>query len=139
VEDAYEDDELDVVCSAHISDVNRDAVCGAHVIDTGASENIHPTNIKCEIYRNPHRDFELILYHTAQRNNNKTDVYNCPGLISYQYDSPCAESIVDYSDALLLKLKLAGIHDSTDLMAIFENHSDVEASAVFKRQLNDVK
>jgi hypothetical protein len=81
----------------------------------------------------------LILYHTAQRNNNKTDVYNCPGLISYQYDSPCAESIVDYSDALLLKLKLAGIHDSTDLMAIFENHSDVEASAVFKRQLNDVK
>jgi hypothetical protein len=37
-----------------------------------------------------------------------------------------------------LKLKLAGIHDSTDLMAIFENHTDVEASAIFKRQLNDV-
>jgi hypothetical protein len=38
-----------------------------------------------------------------------------------------------------LKLKLAGIHDSADLMAIFEDRTDIEASALFKAQLNDVE
>jgi hypothetical protein len=93
---------------------------------------------------NPHHDSELILYHTARQANNKTDVFiinydpNRPDLIRYQYNSPCAESIIDYPDAIELKIKLTGIHDSTDLMAIFEDHIDVEASAIFKRQLNDV-
>jgi hypothetical protein len=144
VEDAYEDNEPDVVCSAHIADIDKDIICGAHIIDTGAADNIHPANIKRREYPNPHREFELIMYHTGQRINNKTDVYTVnydpsqPGIISYEYDSPCAESIIDYSDAMRLKLKLAGIHDSTDLMSIFENHTDVEAAAIFKRQLNDV-
>jgi hypothetical protein len=35
-----------------------------------------------------------------------------------------------------LKLKLAGIHDSADLMAFFEDRTIVEASALFKTQLN---
>jgi hypothetical protein len=38
-----------------------------------------------------------------------------------------------------LKLKLAGIHDSDDIMAIFDGRNDVEASAIFKAQLNDVE
>jgi hypothetical protein len=38
-----------------------------------------------------------------------------------------------------LKLKMAGIHDSNDLMAIFDDRNDVEASAIFKAQLNDVE
>jgi hypothetical protein len=75
VEDAYEDNEPDVVCSAHVSDVDNDIICGAHIIDTGATENIHPSNIKRSEYPNPHRNFELIMYHTGQRVNNKTDVY----------------------------------------------------------------
>jgi hypothetical protein len=61
-----------------------------------------------------------------------------PDLISHEYDSPCAESIVDYADTMRLNLKLAGIHDSSDLMTIFEDCTDAEASIVFKAQLNDV-
>jgi hypothetical protein len=46
--------------------------------------------------------------------------------------------IIDYADAIRLKLKLAGIHDSSDLMSIFEDRNGVEASAMIKTQLNDV-
>jgi hypothetical protein len=61
-----------------------------------------------------------------------------PELISHEYDSPCAESIIDYADAMRLKLKLAGIHDSTDLMTIFDDRTDAQATGVLKMQLNDV-
>jgi hypothetical protein len=54
------------------------------------------------------------------------------------YNTPCSGSIINYADAMRLKLKLAGIHDSTDLMNIFEGRTHLEAAAVFKRQLNDV-
>jgi hypothetical protein len=66
--------------------------------------------------------------------NNKANVHivhydrGRPDLISHEYNSPCAESIIDYADAMQLKLKLAGIHDSTDLMTIFEDRSEVQAS-----------
>jgi hypothetical protein len=62
-----------------------------------------------------------------------------PDIISREYSSPCAESIIDYADAIRLKLKLAGIHDSADLMTIFEDRTDIEASALLKTQLNDVE
>jgi hypothetical protein len=96
-------------------------------------------------YHNPDRDFDLILYLTSQRVNNRGNVQvihyerNNPELISHEYDSPCAESIIDYGDALRLKLKLAGIHDSNDLMAIFDDRNAVEAAVVFKAQLNNVE
>jgi hypothetical protein len=35
-------------------------------------------------------------------------------------------------------MPLSGIHDSTDLIAIFEGRTHIESSAIFKRQLNDV-
>jgi hypothetical protein len=93
---------------------------------------------------NPHHDFELILYHMSQRVKNKADVHivhydrDRPDLISYEYNSPCAESVIDYADAMRLKLKLAGIRESTDLMYIFEDRSGVQASNDLKIQLNDV-
>jgi hypothetical protein len=74
------------------------------------------------------RDGILIVHYISDR----------PDLISHEYNSPCDGSIIDYSDAMHLKLKLAGIHNSTDLMAIFEGRTDAEASNVFKTQLNDV-
>jgi hypothetical protein len=37
-----------------------------------------------------------------------------------------------------LKLKLAGIHDITDLMTIFNERMDVQAAGVLKMQLNDM-
>jgi hypothetical protein len=86
----------------------------------------------------------LILYHTSQRVNNKGDVFvinydsTRPELISHQYSSPCLGSIIDYADAMRLKLKMAGIHTSADLMNIFEGRTHTESSAVFKMQLNDV-
>jgi hypothetical protein len=75
VEDAYEDNEPDIVCSAHVYDIDKDILCSAHIIDTGATDNIHPSDVKLSNYPNPYRDFELIMNHTGQRINNKTDVY----------------------------------------------------------------
>jgi hypothetical protein len=109
VDDVYHDDEPDKVCCAHIIDTDDD--------------NSPPTTTE----RDPHHDFELIMYLTSQRVNNKGDVRvvhyerGRPDLISHEYESPCAESIIDYADAIRLKLKLAGIHDSDDVMTIFEN------------------
>jgi hypothetical protein len=116
-------------------------VC-AHIIDNndGSKQDFTPPNHAdhSDKYPNPHRDFELILYHTSQRVNNKGDVFvinydsTHPELISHQYNSPCSGSIIEYADAMRLKLKLAGIHDSTDLMTIFEGRTHAESSAVFK-------
>jgi hypothetical protein len=81
---------------------------------------------------------------TWTSHNNKDDVFvinydpNVPELISHRYNTPCNGSIIDYADTMRLKLKLAGIHDSNDLMNIFEGRTHSEAAAVFKRQLNDV-
>jgi hypothetical protein len=133
VDDAYEDDKPDVVVCAHIVDTNHLDYQYVHCND--------PSSIRLP---NPHRDFELILYHTSQRVNNKDGVLvvhyvsNRPDLISHEYNSPCSGSIIDYADAMRLKLKLAGIHNSTDLMGIFEGRTDADALNMFKTQLNDV-
>jgi hypothetical protein len=137
VDDVYEDDEPDLVICAHI--INSEPI------------KEEPSIPQAQQYPNPHRDFELIVYHTAHRVNNRNVINGPPpnvftmhydpnktNLISYQYDSPCAESIVDYSDAMRIKLKMAGIHDSTDLMNIFADHTDIESTAIFKQQLNNV-
>jgi hypothetical protein len=135
VDDVYEDNEPDLVCYAHIIDNNI-------VDDNPPIVRAPPVD---NIYHNTDRDFDLIMYHTSQRVNNRGNVHvihydrERPDLISHEYDSPCAESIVDYADAMRLKLKLAGIHDSSDLMTIFEDRTDVEAAVVLKAQLNDVE
>jgi hypothetical protein len=133
VDDVFDDDEPDIVVCAHVINTNH--------LDYGYT---HGNNPSSNGYPNPHRDFELILYHTSQRVHNRGNVlvvhYDSerPSLISHEYNSPCAESIIDYADAMRLKLKLAGIHESADLMSIFDGQTATEASAVFKTQLNDV-
>jgi hypothetical protein len=133
VEDAYESNEPDLVCCTHVIDHSDDVDC----------INTTPDNINSQ-YPNHEHDFEMILYHTSQRVNNVSDVFivnyvpSQPDMISYQYNHPTPESIIDYSDTMRMKFKLAGIHDSTDLMEIMNNRSDTEAAGIFKRQLNDV-
>jgi hypothetical protein len=129
VGDAYDKHEPDAVCCAHI-------VEPADVIDTPVMPNI--------IYPDHMKDFELIMYHTAQRIKNKSDVYTVnynpdqPDLISYNYRSQVAESIIDYSDALRVKFKQAGIHDSTDLMDLFNTFDDKEIVIELKRRFNNI-
>jgi hypothetical protein len=135
VDDVYDDNEPDLVCYAHIIDNN--------VVDDNPPV-VRPPPI-VSTYHNPDNDFDLIVYHTLQQVNNRGNVHvihydrERPDLISHEYDSPCAESIVDYADAMRLKLKLEGFHNSADLMTIFEDRTDVEASGMFKAQLNDVE
>jgi hypothetical protein len=139
VDDVYTEDEPDVVCYAHIIDNTNDA--GQNNPDLSQNDNNHPpSNLKA----NPHRDFDLIMNEISQRVNNRGDVHIIhydrlqPALICHEYNSPCDGSIVDYTDALRLKLKMAGIHSTDDLLAIFEDHTITMASNIFKMQLNDV-
>jgi hypothetical protein len=90
------------------------------------------------------KDFELIMYHTAQQIKYKSDVYvinynpERPDLISHNYQIQTAKSIIDYSDALRIKFMQAGMHDSTDLMTLFGNLSDAEIVIELKLQFNKV-
>jgi hypothetical protein len=114
-DDAYASDEPDIVCCAHI-------------VDTVESDDV--TILPNINYPDHMKDFELIMYHTAQRIKNKTDVYTInydptrPSLISYNYRDQTAESIIDYSDSLRVKFKLIGVNDRNDLMKEFENPTD---------------
>jgi hypothetical protein len=125
VNDAYEKNEPDIVCCAHVT-------------NTTTASNNHTG------YPNHDKDFELIIYHTAQRIKNKSDVYTItydpdrPSLISYNYRSQTKESIIDYSDAMRNKFKNAGIHDSTDLMMLFEGRDDTDAATEIKLRCNNV-
>jgi hypothetical protein len=131
VEDAYKKDEPDNVCFAHIVEPSN------VVNDIPTVPNItYPDHMK---------DFELIMYHTAQRIKNKSGIvytinYNSeqPDLISYNYQHQTAESIIDYSDAMRVKFKLAGIHDSTDLMNLFGDLCDSDITIELNRRLNNI-
>jgi hypothetical protein len=133
VDDMYENNEPDIVCYAHIIDNNNHA-------DHGIPNPVNGSNVDIS----PHREFDLIMYLTSQRVNNSGDVRvvhydrNRPDLISHEYNSPCDGSIIDYTDTLQLKLKMAGIHSSTDLMTFFEDRTIIEACNIFKLQLKDV-
>jgi hypothetical protein len=100
VNDVYEEDEPDIVVCAHIIET----------IDKPTQANVPPTDVNHQDrHPNPHREFELIMYHTSQRVNNKDDVFvisydpNVPELISHRYNTPCKGSIIDYADAMRLK------------------------------------
>jgi hypothetical protein len=127
-DDAYASDEPDIVCCAH-------------VVDTVTSDDV--TVLPNIEYPDHMKDFELIMYHTAQRIKNKTDVYTInydptrPALISYNYRDQTAESIIDYSDSLRVKFKLIGINDSTDLMTEFENPIDSEVASSINRRFTN--
>jgi hypothetical protein len=151
VEDAYEKDEPDIVCCAHVVDNNNDVDDEADFIsnaNNSAEENndrIRRRGANITPHPDPVKDFELSIYHTAQRVllNSTTNVYvfnyeqDRPDLISHTYDSPVPESVVDYSDALRFKLKSAGIHDITRLMSIFSGMNDSAAMGYIKEELNE--
>jgi hypothetical protein len=88
-EDVYDDDEPDVVCCAHVID------------DSVVDNKIPPAS-------NPHCDFEMIMYHTSQRVNNKSDIRlihyerNRPDLISHKY------TILPVQNLLLIMQMLSG-------------------------------
>jgi hypothetical protein len=116
--------------------------------DNAAENNERTTARRATIHRNPNpiKDFELSIYHTAERVllNSTTNVYvfnyehDRPDLICHTYDRPVPESVIDYSDAFRFKLKPAGIHDVTRLMYIFSSRTDNVAMAYIKHKLNDV-
>jgi hypothetical protein len=155
VADAYEDNEPDIVVSAHVVD-NNDAADPEHVPDfvneanNNAAENngiVRSHTATITGFPVPAKDFELMVYHTAQRMKltASTNVYvynydlDLPDLISHQhYDKPVPESIIDYSDALRFKLKCIGIHNVDDLMSILSNKTDIVAMTYLKSRLNNL-
>jgi hypothetical protein len=61
-----------------------------------------------------------------------------PELISHTYGPNVPESIIDYSDVLRFKLNQAGVHDTTTLMSILSNRTDVDAMTALKLKFNAV-
>jgi hypothetical protein len=92
------------------------------------------------------KDFELMVYHTAQqvmrKRSTTVNIFHyapgCPELISHEYRPNIPESIVDYSDVLRFKFKKAGIHDTTTLMSILSNRTDIDAMTALKLKFNAV-
>jgi hypothetical protein len=153
VDDVYNKEEPDVVCCAHIVDNNNDNTDQGEDFVIEANNNAENNNARIRRrganitpHPDPTKDFELSIYHTAQRVllNSTTNVYvfnyeqDRPDLISHTYDSPVPESVIDYSDALRFKLKSAGIHDVTRLMSIFSGMSNSVAMTYIKEELNEV-
>jgi hypothetical protein len=137
VDDVYEDNEPNLVCCAHVVDTNA-----TYDLDNEGDEPLFVTeaNNKAEEYNeriiarratitnesDPANDFELMIYHTAQRvlhkDSQTVGIFHYepgrPDFISYTYGRNVPESIIDYSDELRFKFKSAGIHDNKTLMGI---------------------
>jgi hypothetical protein len=61
-----------------------------------------------------------------------------PELISHTYGQNVPELIVDYSDVLRFKFKQAGVHETTTLMSILSNNTDIDAMKAIKLKFNAV-
>jgi hypothetical protein len=157
VDDVYEDNAPDLVCCAHVADTNA-----AYELDDERDEPLFVTeaNNKAEEYNeriiarratitnesDPANDFELMIYHTAQRVLHKdpqtVGIFHYepgrPDFISYTYGRNVPESIIDYSNALRFKLKSAGIHDNKTLMGILFKKSDTKIMTLLKLKFNNV-
>jgi hypothetical protein len=153
VDDVYEDNEPDIVCYAHVVDHKNDKGIDIPDFVTDANNNAEEQNNKiisrtATITKHSDflKDFELMVYHTAQRvmhNSSRTVgiVHHEPGrpeLISHTYGRNVPELIIDYSDVLRFKFNKAGIHDTTMLMSILSNCTDVDAMAALKLKFNAV-
>jgi hypothetical protein len=87
-----------------------------------------------------------MIYHTAHRvmhkNSRQVGIFHYepgrPELISHTYGPNVPESIVDYSDVLRFILNQAGVHDTTTLMSILLNRTDVDALTALKLKFNAV-
>jgi hypothetical protein len=153
VDDVYEDHEPDIVCCAHVVDMENDNGVDVpdFVMDANTRAEEHNNRVrKCTatITRQSNflNDFELMIYHTAQRVLHKSprtvSIYHHepgrPELISHTYGPNVPESIIDYSDVLRFKFKQAGIHDTTTVMSILSNLSDADAMTALKLKFNAV-
>ena len=143
VDDAFDDNEPDLVCYAHVVD-HAGAASGDSDDDSRELNEGHsrPTIRKSPYVVNHKHDFETVVYLTAQRVNNPGDnvrirhyEVNNPDLISLEYGGPTPEAIVDYSDVLRLKLQIAGIRDLADLTDIFEDCSIAEAATDIRQRM----
>jgi hypothetical protein len=154
VDDVYEDYEPDIVCCAHVVDVENDKndngvdipdyVADANNIAKEHNEKIRSQTITITMQSDFLKDLELMVYHTAQRvmhNGSRavSIVHYGPGrpdIISHTYGPNIPELIIDYSDVLRFKFKKAGIHDVTTLMPILSNRTDTDAMAELKLKFN---
>jgi hypothetical protein len=130
VNGVYEDDEPDIVCYAHIVDPENDMGIDIPDFVTDANNNAEESNDKiisrtATITKHSDflKDFELMVYHTAQRvmhNSSRTVGIvhyepGRPGLISRTYGRNVPESIIDYSDVLRFKFNKA-CEEKSDIM-----------------------
>jgi hypothetical protein len=153
VDDVYEDNEPDIVCCAHVVDIENDNGVDIpdFVSDANSKAEEHNKRIKARavtisVQSDFLKDFELMVYHTAQRVMHTSSrnvgivhyVEGRPDIISHTYGHKIAESIIDYSDVLRFKLKKAGIHDVTTLMAVLSNRTDADAMAALKLKFQAV-
>jgi hypothetical protein len=153
VDDAYDDDEPDLVCCAHIVDLANDNgvdvpdfVMDANIKAEEHNEMVRNRTATITRHENFLKDFELMIYHTAHRVMHKSTgtvgIFHYepgrPELISHTYGPNIPESIIDYSDVLRFKLKQAGIHDTTTIMSILSNRTDVDAMQALKLKFNAV-
>jgi hypothetical protein len=155
VEDVYEEDEPDIVCCAHIVD----AVGGYELDDEGdeplfvteaninakeRNERIIARRVAIRTHIDQEKDFELMIYHTAQRvlhiEGQNVSIFHYepgrPDLITHKYNRNVPESIIDYSDALRFKFKQAGVHDTTMLSLIMSSRTDTQVMTVLKVKFN---
>jgi hypothetical protein len=127
VEDVYKDNEPDVVCCAHIVDLENDNGIDVPEFVMDANNNAEEHNKRVSTHctttdKRSHfiKDFELMIYHTAQRVMHKrsttVNIYHYapgrPDLISHEYGPNIPESIVDYSDVMRFEFNKAGVHDT---------------------------
>jgi hypothetical protein len=123
VDDVYEDDAPDIVCYAHIVDTSDvldfdDGDEPEFVAEANTNAEEHNERVRdrsVTLTRHPVyddiKDFELLIYHTAQRVLHKAPrnvgiyhyVPGCADLISLTCGWNIPESIIDYSGALLLR------------------------------------
>jgi hypothetical protein len=151
VDDVYEDNEPGVVCCAHVVDLENDngVDIPEFVIDANNKAEEHNKRVSTHCTTSDKRshvikDFELMVYHTTQwvmhkRTTTVSIFHYAPGrpdLISHEYRPNVPESIVDYSDILRFKFKIAGIHDTTMLMSILANRTDIDAMTALKVKFN---
>jgi hypothetical protein len=153
VDDVYEDNEPDIVCCAHVVDIENDN--GTNIpnfvadANNKAEEHTEKTRSRTATITKQSdflKDFELLVYHAAQRVLHNSShavgiVHYAPGrpeLISHTYGPNVPESIIDYSDVLRFKFKKAGIHDVTTLMSILSNRTDTDVMVALKLKFNAV-
>jgi hypothetical protein len=135
--DKYElDDEGDE--PLFVTEANNNAKeHNERIITNRATISLHVDQVK---------DFELMIYHTAQRvlhiGGQNVSIFHYelgrPDLIAHKYNKNVPEAIVNYSDALRFKFKRAGIHDTTMLSLIMSSRTDTQVMAALKDRFNAV-